>query len=93
VGELGSTAAEVEATMYCSFNTSCCYNHQSHSRYTQDKVETNQYSYHGIVVRVAHIIGQSLDELEQVYDKRIVNLQQVLGAQVLNTRHLVHQLQ
>jgi hypothetical protein len=45
------------------------------------------------VVRVAHIIGQSLDELEQVYDKRIVNLQQVLGAQVLNTRHLVHQLQ
>lgn len=55
--------------------------------------ETNQNSYDRIVVGVTGIVRQSLNELEQIHDEVIVHLQQILGAQVFNSGHLVHQLQ
>lgn len=54
---------------------------------------TNQDSYHRIVIWIISVVRHRLDQLEQVHDEAIIHLQQILGAQVLDTRHLVHQLQ
>lgn len=97
-GEVGSTTAEVDATMYCSFNTNCRRGQVSQQPRTEQAQEwggtvTNQDSYHRVMVGVVGVVRQRLDKLEQVRDKAIVNLHEILRAQVLDTRHLVHQLQ
>jgi hypothetical protein len=94
VGESGSTAAEVEATIYCSFRTSCGDYQPTLSLHRRRVLrETHQDSYNGVVVWVTGIIRHSLDELKQVHDKVIVHLQQVFSSQVFDPGHLVHQLQ
>lgn len=45
------------------------------------------------MIRVVYIVGQLLNKLEEVGDEAVVDVQQVVVAQALDARHLVHELE
>lgn len=60
-GDDGPTAAVVEATMYCSFSTSCITSQPSAKHFFDRAGWMYQNAYHGIVVRVVNVIRVRLD--------------------------------
>ena len=70
--------------MYCSFRTSCS---PSQLISLQDKAAvgpTDQNSNHRVVIWIVHVVGEGLNELEEICDEAVVHEHEVLGAQALD---------
>jgi hypothetical protein len=45
------------------------------------------------MIWIIYVVRESFDKLKQVDDETIVDLYEILGSQMFDARHLVHELQ
>lgn len=81
VGDDGSAATSVDASMYCSFNTNCrraklaCGSVAITVRGSIWWEIRYQYTYNGIETRVVLVAEELFDNLKQVGNEAIINLE------------------